>query len=102
MCCVVSVQVEHLLHPCRPGESQDLWPQRVIWRRLVVRYYQRSSPMDRAAWVLAFARTTQNVRHRTFDTEHSTPNVWHAPMIAADEAASIKRARSAIMHSYRC
>src|SRR3954465_1712560 len=25
--------------------------------------------MDRAAWVLAFARTTQNVRHRTFDTE---------------------------------
>src|SRR3954447_11455981 len=58
--------------------------------------------MDRAAWVLAFARTTQNVRHRTFDTERSTPNVWRALMIAADEAASIKWARSAIMHSYRC
>jgi hypothetical protein len=31
-----------------------------------------------------------------------TPNVWHALMIATDEAASIKRARSAIMHLYRC
>jgi hypothetical protein len=32
--------------------------------------------MDHAAGVLAFARD---------DTERSTPNVWHAPMIATDE-----------------
>jgi hypothetical protein len=32
--------------------------------------------MDHAAGALAFARD---------DTERSTPNVWHAPMIATDE-----------------
>ncbi|MGY4346327.1 hypothetical protein ACVWXM_002794 [Bradyrhizobium sp. GM7.3] len=53
-----------LLHQCRPGESHDPLPQRVIWRRLVVRYCLRWPPMDHPVW-MAFARTTANV--------------WHAP-----------------------